>query len=197
MAAQNNIPDVDQASQVVLRILEHVGGFTPSAKVVKLVYLVDYTYFQHYGETLSGLEYQRDHCGPKALGDAIASYADRLTSENLLERKSRPNSPGGQMHLYRLADTVSPPRLSDAGEMVIGDIVAQYGMLSVEAITKVSRETAPFKNANQCDLLPMEQSIPAMRSEKADWGSHLAEVEEQGAVSLQELAESYGLNKCG
>ena len=164
--------------------------------MVKLVYLVDYTYYQYYGETLSGLEYQWDHYGPNALDHAIVARADTLASNLLLERTARPTTYGGPMYLYRLPETTFPDRLTDAGEMVIDDIVAQYGWLSVKAITKVSKETAPFKNANQYDLLPMEHSIPAIVSEKADWSSHLSEVEEQGTVSLQELAERYGLGPC-
>ena len=194
MVTQNAPHNLDRASQVVLRILEHVGEFTPSPKVVKLVYLVDYTYFQHYGETLSGLEYQWGHCGPNALGHAIVGCADSLTGENLLERKSRLNSRGGQMHLYRLADTASPPRLPDAGEMVINDIVAQYGDFSVQKITKASKETAPFENAVQYDLLQMEQTIPAVQAEESAWKSHVSEIEEQGTISLQELTERYGLD---
>ena len=95
------------------------------------------------------------------------------------------------MHLYRLADTVSPPRLSDAGEMIIDDIVAQYGNLSVQGITKASKETAPFENAVQYDLLQMEQTIPAVHAEEEAWRSHLVEIEEHGTISLQELAERY------
>ena len=196
MTTQSSSPNVDRASQVVLRVMERVGQFIPSTKMVKLVYLVDYTYYQHYGETLSGLKYQWDHYGPNALDHAIVGNAESLTNDQLLERKSRTTTHGGPMYLYRLAETTSPARLSDAGEMVIDDIVAQYGWLSVRAITEVSKETAPFKNANQYDILPMEHSIPAMVSEKADWSSHLSEVEEQGTVSLQELAERYGLGQC-
>ncbi len=196
MARENHPRKVDRASQVVLRVLERAGQFTPSTKMVNLVYLVDYTYYQHYGETLSGLEYQRDHHGPNALDHGIVGRADSLASDKLLERKARPTTYGGPTYLYRLAEAASPVRLSDAGEMVIDDIVAQYGKLSVKAITKVSKGTAAFQNANQYGPLPMEQSIPAMRSENADWSSHLSELEEQGTVSLQDLAERYGLGKC-
>ena len=193
MAELNEAHDMDRASQVVLRILEQVGKLTPSNKVVKLVYLVDYTYFQHYGETLSGLEYQWDHYGPNALDHAIVGHADSLTREKLLERKSGFNSRGSQMHLYRLAESIVPPRLSDEGEMVISDIVAQYGMLSVQAITDVSKKTAPFANAEQYDRLEMEHSIPSMSALESNWDGHLAELNQQGTVSLEELLEEHGL----
>ena len=193
MAAQNHTPNVDRASRVVLRVLERVGQFTPSTKMVKLVYLVDYTYYQHYGETLSGLEYQRDHYGPNALDHAIVGHADSLTSDKLLERKSRPTTYGGPMYLYGLAETTSPARLSDAGEMVIDDIVAQYGKLSVKAITRVSKKTAPFANAEQYDHLKMEHSIPVMSAPESNWDGHLAELNQQGTISLEELLEEHGL----
>lgn len=193
MAKLNGNDNLDRASQVVLRVLEQVGQLTPSTKVVKLVYLVDYTYFQHYGETLSGLEYQWDHYGPNALDHAIVGRADSLTSDKLLERTARATTYGGPMYLYRLAETTHPARLSDAGEMVINDIVAQYGMLSVQAITNVSKKTAPFANSQQYDRLELQQSIPAMRAPKCDWDEHLAELGQLGTVSLEELLEEHGL----
>lgn len=193
MAKLNGNDNLDRASQVVLRVLEQVGKLTPSTKVVKLVYLVDYTYFQHYGETLSGLEYQWDHYGPNALDHAIVGRADSLTSDKLLERTARTTAYGGPMYLYRLAETTYPARLSDAGEMVINDIVAQYGMLSVQAITNVSKKTAPFAKAEQYDLLEMEHSIPALSALEFEWDGYLAELHQQGTVSLEDLLEEHGL----
>ena len=193
MATSHTFDNIDGASQVVLRVLELVGNLTPSTKIVKLVYLVDYTYFRHYGETLSGLEYQWDHYGPNALDHAIIGQADSLVSEGLLERKSGLSSHGGPMYLYRFAQAETPSRLSEAGDLVISDIVAQYGSLSVDAITRVSKETAPFANANQYEPLHMEQTMPAMQSEDNGWEAHLLEIEELGTVSLEELVEGYGL----
>ena len=193
MVAQNHPRKLDSASQVVLRVLEQVGHPIASTKLAQLVYLVDCAYYQHYGETLSGLTYRWGHYGPNALDHGIIGYADDLTKDKLLERETRVNSYGEPAHLYRCAEAASSGRLSDAGEMIIGDIAAQYGMLSVDEITKLSKETAPFENAKRNGQLPMAQSIPAIWSEKPDWSSHLSELEEQGAVSLEELAEGYGL----
>ena len=193
MATKKALENINPASQVVLRVLEMVGHSIPSTKVVKLVYLVDYAYFQHYGETLSGLEYQWDHYGPNALDHAIVGHADSLVSAKLLERESRFNFHGGQTHRYGISPAVSPPQFPAAGEMVIEDIVAQYGKLSVDAITKVSKQTAPFKDANQYDRLRMEQTAPAVRSATPDWEAHVSELGEQGTVSLEELIEEYRL----
>lgn len=192
MQTRNIHDSIDRASKVVLKVLEQVGGLTPSTKVVKLVYLVDYTYFQFYGETLSGLKYQWDHYGPNALDHAIVGHADSLVSEKLLERKSSLSSRGSQMHLYRLAPTTASPKLSEAGEMIIKDIVTQYGKFSVDAITRISKKTAPFANAEQYDLLQMEQTMPVVRSQDSEWSSHLADLQDEGTVSLEQLVEEYG-----
>ena len=179
--------------QVILRVLERVGRPTASTKLVKLVYLVDYTYFQHFGETLSGLKYQWDHFGPKALGHGIISRADALVEDSAVLRTTNSNIYGSQTHLYRLSPSCAAPAMDDAGEMVISDIIAQYGWHSVSSITRESKRTAPFQKAVQYDELHMEVSSPAVHSAEDDWEAHLLEVEERGSVSLEELIEEYGL----
>ena len=193
MATPKALESIDPASRIILRVLEKAGGPTPSTKMARLVYLADYVYFQHYGETLSGLEYRWGDNGPDALDHAIVGRADSLARAKLLEKTSCLNASGGRMHLYRLSPSVNPPEFPAAGEMVIEDIVAQYGKLSVDDITKVSKQTAPFKDANQYDLLRMEQTAPAVRSATPDWEAHVSELGEQGTVSLEELVEEYGL----
>ena len=63
---------------VILSVLAKVGGGVPATKLVKLVYLVDYMHYQHFGETVTGLEYQWDHYGPNAVQHGIVSAAEGL-----------------------------------------------------------------------------------------------------------------------
>ena len=179
--------------QVILRVLAGVGRPTASTKLVKLVYLVDYTYYQHYGTTLTGLQYQWDHFGPNAEGHAIIGHADDLACSDLVDKTVWPNYYGSTTVGYRFIASAESPSLNSAGEMIVDDIIAQYGGLSVQAITRASKRTAPFDKATQYSPLHMEHAIPALSTEREDWNAHLIEVKEEGTVSLEELMEEYGL----
>lgn len=191
--ANVNSDELSLPDRVILRILDHVGRPTASTKLVKLVYLVDYIHFQHFGNTLTGLKYHWDHFGPNALGHGIVSSADSLVDDTLVEKKTMPNIYGGQTVQYRVSPSVETPQLDEVGEMVIHDVIAQYGWHSVTAITKASKKTAPFDSAVQFEPLGMEMRIPAIQIEEDDWEAHIAELEEEGTVSLEELVEEYGL----
>ena len=193
MATRSSSPNVDRASQVVLRVLERVGQPTPSTKMVKLVYLVDYAYHQNYGETLSGLEYQWDHYGPNALDHGITTRADALVSQQRLQTTKRPNGHGGETIFYHKLSCPKALRMNEAAEMVIDDIVDQYGKLSIDEVTARSKETLAFATAKRRGTLVMNQSAPGMSSSEDDWESHLSDVERNGTTSLEQMIDEYGL----
>ena len=63
----------------------------PTTKLVKLVYLIDYSYFEHYGETLTGFQYMWDHHGPNALSHAIKAEAELLAERGMVRILHKPN----------------------------------------------------------------------------------------------------------
>ena len=155
--AQGWIEDEARSNKVILRVLAGVGRPIASTQLVKLVYLVDYTHFQHYGETLTGFEYDWDNFGPNAKGHAIISEANALAADGeQVVGTSEPNIYGGQTNRFRFTPAAQPPQLSNVGEMIVDDIIAQYGRLSVRAITRVSKQTAPFESAKQFSSLHMD-----------------------------------------
>ena len=184
----------EHPTEVILRILAGVGRPIASTKLVKLVYLVDYTHYQHYGETLTGLEYDWDNFGPNAKGHSIVACATELASTGeRVKGNSQPNIYGGMTSLFRYVPSEKQPQLGDVGEMIVDDIIAQYGHTSVSEITRRSKETAPFENAVQYSHLQMECHTPAQETKEGEWQSHLREIEEHGSISLDELMEEYGL----
>jgi uncharacterized phage-associated protein len=186
------IPTTQRQNDVILRVLAGVGRPIASTQLVKLVYLVDYTYHQHYGETLSGFEYEWDHFGPNALGHGIIKHAEHLAeSECQIKRTEEPNIYGGQTNKFRFMPSSECPNLGIEGEMVINDILAQYGRLSVRSVTKVSKQTAPFEHIPQYSSIQMEHHIPVHRLEEGEWDRHVEEVEQEGTVSLDELIDEY------
>ena len=191
----NVTPTAQRQSDVILRVLAGVGRPIASTQLVKLVYLVDYTYHQHYGETLSGFEYEWDHFGPNAVGHGIIKHAAYLAENgDRVIRKEVPNFyRSGQTNKFGFAPTSECPNLGIEGEMVVNDILAQYGRLSVTAVTKVAKQTAPFAHMSQYSAIQMEHHIPAHQIAEGEWGKHVQEVEREGTVTLDELMDEYGL----
>jgi hypothetical protein len=185
---------METADKVILRVLTGVGEDVPSTKLVKLVYLVDYTHYQHYGRTLTGFEYVWDHYGPNALDHAIIDKANELVERGLAERVGKPNMYGGETITFKMSPSTEVAELPGEAEMIVQDILSQYGMLSVKNITRLAKRTAPFRDASQYSLLQMEQLSPAGHTSAEDWEAHCRDLEEHGTMSLEEIVQRYGLD---
>lgn len=181
------------AAAVIVRVLAGAGGPVPSTKLVKLVYFVDYIYFQHYGRTLTEFQYQWDHFGPNALGHGVIAEAHKLAEQDVVKTTCQPNIYGGETISFAARLDAELPTLSPEAEMVIQDVIHQYGRLSVSAITAKSKQTAPFKNAVQYSLLSMEQSAPAGRTTESDWDAYQRDLKENGILTLEQIKKRYRL----
>ena len=181
------------AHAVILTLLAALNRPTPATKLVKLVYFVDYIYFKHYGRTLTGFQYQWDHFGPNSLGHAIVAETENLVLQDKVKVILERNIYGSTTERFSQVPGTDIPRLSPEAEMVIQDVIQQYGHLSVQSITAKSKQTAPFKNAVQYELLPMEQIAPAGQSKEGDWDAYQRDLKESGTKSLQDVRRRYGL----
>ena len=181
------------AEDVILNVLSGVKGPVPATKLVKLIYLVDYVHFQHYGSTVTGFQYQWDHYGPNAVGHAIVGEAERLALTEQVNYTQRQNSYGGITKYFELTADCDVPTLSPEPEMAINDVIHQHGRLSVKDITAESKKTEPFRNASPYDMLKMDHSIPAVTTTEEDWRAYQADIEENGTLSLEQIKERYGL----
>lgn len=181
------------ADQVILLILAGVGKPVPSAKLINLVYLVDYLYFQHYGRSLTGFLYQWGHVGPDAVGSAIIGEAYELAEKDWVKITCHPNIHGGTTTNFQLRPETEIPALSAEAEMVVGNIVQQYGGLSVSAIAELTQRTASFQAAPKYGLLTMRQSAPAGQTTEEDWEAYQQDLKQNGTLSLEEVKRRYGL----
>ena len=181
------------AADVILRILDRVGTSVNSTKLVKLTYLVDYLHYQHYGSTLTGFQYMWDHYGPNALGHAIISEARKLSRQGLVTTDSYPSIYGGDTVDFTVAQGVRVKPLPPHAEMLVEDVVSQYSSLSLEQITEVSKQTQPFRSADQYSLLVMEQLAPAGTTTESDWDAYQRDLEENGSLSLEDVKRRYGI----
>ena len=107
---------VDHVIQIVLA---KVGGGVPATKLVKLVYLVDYVYYQHFGKTVTELEYQWDHYGPNAVQHRIVSVAEDLAGKNQIIYRKVDNAYGGVTKYFNAipdAENTNPRCYSRGGD---------------------------------------------------------------------------------
>lgn len=181
------------AQTVILKVLDNAKPPVPTIKLVKLVYLIDYSYFEHYGETLTGFHYMWDHHGPNALSHAIKAEAEALAKKGIVRILHKPNIYDGVTTEFELAVGTEIGQLDQGAEMVISDILHLFGHYSVSKITAYSKKTRPFKSARQYDHLTFAQSSPVEQGEPGDWEAHRSEIEELGTTSQEEIIAEYGL----
>lgn len=144
----------------IAAVLQALGAPVHRTKLVKLVYLIDELFYEHFGRTMTGLRYMWDDFGPNAIGNAIVKETDRLARRGIVHIDPRPNSWGETSYLYSLEQGKAglAGELSEAEHYVIRDVIAHYGRHSVRDIVKVSKQTDPFKNAQQYSVLRMKKS---------------------------------------
>ena len=179
------------AEQVILAVLAKMNRRVPATKLVKLVYLTDYIYFQHFGRTMTGLRYQWDHYGPNAVGHAIIQTAEGQAREGRLEYQRQEN-PFGGITKYFLTCSGQDLGLDNVQEMILDDVIQRYGSLSVEEITRESKKTKPFRQAAQFDLLEMEHQFPAYSASNEDIAAHLREMED-GGTTLEQIQQRHAV----
>ncbi len=176
--------------QLILRVLEEAGRQMSTA-LVKLVYLVDYVHYQHYGETVTGFHYCWDHYGPNAVGHGIVREANELAYQGLIRCHERPNVYGGTTSIYWV-DSPSGVRLTPEAEQVLSDTLAVHGGLSLNDLIEVSKQTEPFQRIGQYQIIEMEQTAPAAEEWSPNYETVLRELDDPNTlVTLEELQERW------
>lgn len=185
--------EINSAQALILRIL---GGFRRPlyrTKLVKLAYLIDYTYYRNFGRTLSGLQYEWDQFGPNAVGNAIVIEAEELTRKDVISMERTLNPYGERSYLYRLRDREAIPTLKPEQEYIVEQVLKQYSGLAPNRLAALSKRTKPFRNAKKYSVLLMEQDTPAELAASEGLEEHEAEVAQKGTKSLQQIKAKYGL----
>ena len=139
------------------------------------------------------LELAKDHFGPNPIGHAIVAEAQELVVAEQAAMYCDSNVHGSQTNYYKVAPGISVMPLPGYAEMLVDDIVRQYGGLSIEDITEVTKQTKPFKTAAKYSVLVMEHSAPTNGSPDREWEKHRDEVENDGLWGLEDLKKEYGL----
>jgi len=189
----------------ILTVLEEMGIPVHRTKLVKLIYLAEDIFYEHFGRTITGLGYMWDDHGPNAISNAIVKEAQKLVQQDFACMKTGTSMYGTENYLYSLG-----PKKSDMAEhllepierQVLLDTVKRYRNYSVTQIVAASKRTTPFKKAHQYEVLQMGQSSEYVNlvetlKKDAQFMTALAEGTKANAeaegISLGDFKQEYGL----
>jgi uncharacterized phage-associated protein len=180
MIKQDQIKKTRATIQGMLALLKRKLGRT---ELVKLVYLADNRFYESMGRTITGNLYTWDRYGPNAVSHAIANEADELANLGAVRMVVRQSMYGSDVYQYWVDDPTrawaAAASVLDEGErQILMDVARQYGQMSLRDLVKNSKETRPFKKAQQYDLLTLEQDENArqMSARLGSDGEFLEEV---------------------
>jgi uncharacterized phage-associated protein len=190
---------------VIRMTLDEMGTPVHRTKLVKLIYLADTIFYEHFGKTITGLGYMWDDHGPNAISNAIVKEAEKLVEEEYACMKVGRSIYGSENYRYspgsKKLEAVEE-LLNQLEKQVIRDVVEHYRDYSITQIVAASKRTQPFKTARQYEVLKMKQSPEYQhlaRAIKSDTQlmEEIKEAVRPGAESegmrLQEVKQKYGL----
>lgn len=81
------VVDADKLREVLLYLLEKVGAKPNVGETVlyKLLYFIDFDYYEKYGKSITGLSYVRNHFGPTPVLKTFASIVESMKEADELE----------------------------------------------------------------------------------------------------------------
>ena len=140
-------------------------------ELVKLVYLCDNRFHESTGRTITGNTYMWDNFGPNAVSHAIVNEADQLVNHGSLRMAVRQSMYAGIAYEYWIDDPSATWRdvegtLGPGECQVLMDVAKTFGRRSLRSLIEASKQTRPFTNAEQYQLLELEQVERAKRTRK-------------------------------
>ena len=196
---------MSKSMAVIWMILKELGEPVHRTRLVKLTYLADNLFYEHFGKTITGLCYMWDDYGPNAISNAIVKEAEKLVDQDYACMNVGTSIYGSESYIYKFGPKemkIDDELLSQLERHVISDVVERYRGYNISQIIAASKKTEPFKKAHQYEVLKMNQSSEYLRIKEAIENNTelMAEIQEAiraGAESegmpLQEVKQKYGL----
>lgn len=189
----------------ILTVLGEMGTPVHRTKLVKLIYLAENLFYEHFGETITGLGYMWDEYGPNAISNAIVVEANKLVEEDFVCMKTGTSMYGTENYRYSLGPKkadIAESLLEPIERQVLLDTVKRYRNYGVTQIVAASKRTTPFKKTHQYRVLQMDQSseyasLVETLKKDAQFMAALAEGTKANAeaegIRLDEFKQKYGL----
>jgi len=147
--------NLEKFKQVLLYILNKVGGKPNIGETVlhKLLYFIDFDYFEKYEENLMGAIYIKNHHGPTAV--ALKSIIDKMQKKGELEAvKSKYFKYKQKKYLAHKRPNLDV--LSAREIEHINDVLARLSDKNATEIERYSHEDIPWKSAGDGETLSYE-----------------------------------------
>ena len=149
---QNNL---DKFREVLLYVLGKVGSLPNIGETViyKLLYFIDFDYFEMYEEQLIGASYQKNHHGPTPV--EFKKIVDRMIDEKEIEKvKSEYYSfPQTKYFPLRTAD-LSQLKANEIG--IIDKVLCRFADWNATQISDYSHKDIPWMTTENGKIIPYE-----------------------------------------
>ncbi len=156
-AIRINVPqeNLEKFRQVLLYILDRIGAKPNIGETViyKLLYFIDFNYYEKYEEQLIGAKYQKNHYGPTPV--EFSKVVDKMIASKAIEKvKSRYFDFPRTKYLPLKKPDLS--RLSARELETIDDVLNRLSNMTAKQISAYSHEDIPWKSAEDGEIMEYE-----------------------------------------
>ncbi|MFC1939978.1 Panacea domain-containing protein [Chloroflexota bacterium] len=197
---------IDKVRAAIMAVIETSDVPVHRTRLVKLIYLADNLYYEHFGETITGLRYMWDNFGPNAISDAIVIEAGNLVQDEYTCMKTGTSMYGSESYLYSMGPKkmeIPDEVLSPFERHILLDTVNRFKGKPLGQVVAASKKTKPFREVGQYEVLDMSQSsdyqsllnsITSDNKIMSEIKEAVAAGEEAEGMLLQEVKQKYGLS---
>jgi len=197
---------VDKVRAAIMTVIEASNEPVHRTRLVKLIYLADNLYYEHFGETITGLRYMWDDFGPNAVSNAVVKEVDNLVQDDYACMKVGTSMYGGESYLYSMGPKkieIPDEVLCHLKRQILLDTVNRFQGKSLGQVIAASKKTKPFREVSQYEVLDMSQSsdyqslmnsITSDNKIMSEIKVAIAAGEEAEGMQLQEVKQKYGLS---
>ncbi len=196
----------DKVRATIMTVIEASNEPVHRTRLVKLIYLADNLYYEHFGETITGLSYMWDDFGPNTISNAVAKEADNLVQDGYACMKMGTSMYGGESYLYNVGPKkieIPDEVLNHLERQILLDTVNRFKGKPLGQVVTASKKTKPFREASQYEVLNMSQSsdyqslLNSITSDNrimSEIKEAITSGEEAEGMELQEVKQKYGIS---
>lgn len=147
--------NVDKFKEVLLYVLEKVGGKSNIGETVlyKLLYFIDFDFYEKFEEQLTGARYMKNHHGPTPI--EFAKIIESMIKNNELEKiKSSYFEYGQKKYLPHRSPDLS--KLTAREIVHIDEVLARLSDKSAKELSEYSHDDIPWKIHEQGEEIDYE-----------------------------------------
>jgi len=147
--------NLEKFKEVLLYILGRVGSLPNVGETVlyKLLYFIDFDYYEMYEEQLIGASYQKNHHGPTPL--EFKKIVDRMIKEQEIEKVKSEyfNFPQTKYFPLRTADL---SKLKANEISIIDKVLCRFADWNASQISEYSHKDVPWLTTKSGKIIPYE-----------------------------------------